>query len=66
MISAAGVLIFVVILALLSKHPRKIDWRQVSTGFLKALEGLLRLGDKNYKRCTWKQKQNFFTFLVNF
>ena len=34
LISAAGILIFVAILALLSKHPRKIDWRQVVDSFL--------------------------------
>jgi len=34
LISAAGILIFVVILALLSKHPRKIDWRQVTWGLV--------------------------------
>ena len=63
LISAAGVLIFVVILALLSKHPRKIDWRQVSTGFLKGTREITRLGDKNWKSSTWKQNKTFCHFL---
>ena len=68
LISAAGILLWVLLLALFSKHPRKIDWRQVksssSTSYIQISSMIGQTGGHFFLQVTWGLTLQFIFALL--